>query len=891
MLRKFLALILLGQAFAGPVISEFMASNDRTLTDEDGDSSDWIEIYNPDAEAVDLGGLFLTDDSVEPNKWQFPPTILEAGDWLVVYASGKDRAVSGKVLHTNFKLDAKGESLALVAADGVTILSDFGMPYREQFEDISYGTGSFGEGYMTFPTPGFENSVGTPAGPNFVRVIESAGKLNPGQSLEVTAEVIEAAEVNLVYRVNFEDEITLPMLLGAANQYSATLPGAASGDLVRWRYTAKAPSGIPSRAPGNRLPNDSPVYFGTVVRDSSIESNAPVLEWFIEPRFYQRLTSFIQPVRGGIYYNDEYYDNVSFTLHGQSTLFFAKKSFNLDFNKGHRFRWKEGEPRVRDIDLLTNWADKSKSRQVLAYELLRDAGVPTHFALSVRVQQNGAFFSVADLIEDADDRYLERAGLNPDGVLYKAYDTLLRTGDIKNDDGMVKKTRKEESNADLHQFIRGINRTGAARWDYIYDHVDLPGTINTLAGLVVIMQTDMFDKNYYLYRDTGGSDEWSILPWDLDLTFGRDFRDQTGGYFDNKLYTTGYTEHKELADSVTLVDYLIDGNVNTRAMFFRRLRTLSDQFLMSEYLDEKLDVQLACLDPSSAKRSDARLDFEKWGSWKSGSPVPVSWSDPDPAVESMAEAVVRFRNEWLPARRTEITNNVPDLPSAQNHPAVMFGMLDDHPVSGNQDEEYIELLNQESAAVDLSGWTIAGGVTFEFPAGTVLPPGGTLYVGKNPKAFRARLVSPTGGEQRFLVGPYSGRLSNDGETIELFDPEGNCVDSKTFSGSSGGFDGNGRRDRDHDGIAALLEYALGTSDRIHNALSAPVGDLFSYTERSTMLDFSLVVETSRDLIAWTRDGVEEVGRTTENPLRDRVTVRLPSGGSALYLRLVVVRSE
>ncbi len=99
---------------ATPVINEFMASNGSQpplavgdILDADGDSSDWIELYNPTPEAFDLGGWYLTDDPNEPAKWQFPsPTILAPDGYLLVFASGKDRT-KGQ-LHTNFKLDGEG---------------------------------------------------------------------------------------------------------------------------------------------------------------------------------------------------------------------------------------------------------------------------------------------------------------------------------------------------------------------------------------------------------------------------------------------------------------------------------------------------------------------------------------------------------------------------------------------------------------------------------------------------------------------------------------------------------------------------------------------------------------------------------------------------------------
>lgn len=131
--------------FSAPVITEFQADNSATLSDEDGDFNDWIEVFNPDGADFDLSGCYLTDDELLLTKWQFPAgTNLGASKFLVVFASDKDRTVAGSQLHTNFKITAGGEYLALVAADGMTILHEYVAPYPIQFEDASYGLQQLG---------------------------------------------------------------------------------------------------------------------------------------------------------------------------------------------------------------------------------------------------------------------------------------------------------------------------------------------------------------------------------------------------------------------------------------------------------------------------------------------------------------------------------------------------------------------------------------------------------------------------------------------------------------------------------------------------------------------------------------------------------------------------
>jgi len=120
-------------------ISEFLAQNDGGLEDADGDASDWIEIYNAGSSDANLLGWHLTDDADDLGKWDFPSTVVPAGGFLVVFASGKDRAVAGSELHTNFSISSEGEYLALVEPDGVSLASEFNAPV--QYENVSYGIG------------------------------------------------------------------------------------------------------------------------------------------------------------------------------------------------------------------------------------------------------------------------------------------------------------------------------------------------------------------------------------------------------------------------------------------------------------------------------------------------------------------------------------------------------------------------------------------------------------------------------------------------------------------------------------------------------------------------------------------------------------------------------
>jgi hypothetical protein len=121
-------------------ITELVASNEDGIVDADGDNSDWLEIYNSGSTSVDLSGMYLTDDDEELDKWTFPAgVVIPAGGYRIVFASDKDGVLAGGELHTNFKLSADGEYLALVAANGVTVIDSYTPEFPQQVEDVSYG--------------------------------------------------------------------------------------------------------------------------------------------------------------------------------------------------------------------------------------------------------------------------------------------------------------------------------------------------------------------------------------------------------------------------------------------------------------------------------------------------------------------------------------------------------------------------------------------------------------------------------------------------------------------------------------------------------------------------------------------------------------------------------
>ena len=135
----------------GVKLNELMASNQTVIADEDGDYEDWIELYNDSDGPVSLEGYSLSDDPGMPGKWEFPPIEIGPHEFLLVFASGKDRL--GPQLHSNFKLSSAGEDLMLAGPDQVPV--DVVIPVQlepdQPFGRVPDGSGEWH--VLAFATP------------------------------------------------------------------------------------------------------------------------------------------------------------------------------------------------------------------------------------------------------------------------------------------------------------------------------------------------------------------------------------------------------------------------------------------------------------------------------------------------------------------------------------------------------------------------------------------------------------------------------------------------------------------------------------------------------------------------------------------------------------------
>jgi len=204
--------VYVGQTQVTPRLNEFLASNSGGLRDEDKESSDWIEIYNPNRFAISLAGYKLKDGSSE---WVFPTgSQVEGWGYLVVFASSKNRTEPTANLHTNFGLSAGGEYLALLKPDN-SVATEFSPAFPEQFNNVSYGFTGTGNAFFPVPSPGAQNGGSVPGVVKDVQFSVSRGFFSAPFSLTLTTPTAGAT-------IRYTLDSSTPSLTNGSN-YTAPL--------------------------------------------------------------------------------------------------------------------------------------------------------------------------------------------------------------------------------------------------------------------------------------------------------------------------------------------------------------------------------------------------------------------------------------------------------------------------------------------------------------------------------------------------------------------------------------------------------------------------------------------------------------------------------------------
>ena len=644
-----------------------MADNTQTLADAQGEYHDWIEIHNGWSVNIKLGGWYLTDDPTQLTKWQFPDVTLGGNRSLVVYASGEgasgENAVIAGQYHTNFKLDADGEYLALVNPGG-GIHQEFAPTYPQQYEDISYGLTESGPRYFAAPTPGSDNGLGLENPNNLVVASHPGGTFVESLSLEFYTSHPEAV---IHYTLDgsrptvSSPVFDAPVVLTRTTfvQASAVLPGEEPGPVLAHTYVA-LDSSLESFS--SNLPLAVVDTFGTTLNDDVYSLAA---------------SAFIDTPAGG---RTTLIDSVDFAgpsgikIRGSSSQNFPKKQFAFEtWDTDHEDSAVSlfGLPEEADWVLNGPYSDKTFMRNYLAYKWSNDIGwyAPRTVFFELYLNTDG------DGVVDADDYHgiyvliekIKRDSERVDVEKMTRYDNTepevtggyilkhdrLDPGDtgfntaIENHQLLYVEPKEDEITAAQAQWLSGhLNEfeTALHGADFADPETGYAAYIDVMSFIDQhilnewMKNIDGFKLSQFFYLDRGGKLTAGPM-WDMNLSLGNaNYRGGalTYGWYYETLLTSDVPQGAPVAGAYKWYPRLFE-DPNFQQLYIDRWAELRETVF-------SLDNMTADIDEAVDYLAEARArDFARW-------PRLGEYIWPNPYVWDTYEEEIQYMKDWITER-------------------------------------------------------------------------------------------------------------------------------------------------------------------------------------------------------------------------------------------------
>jgi hypothetical protein len=675
------------------VISEFLADNGSGIRDEDGARSDWIELRNLGIDPVSLAGWFLTDDVTQPAQWRFPPDVtLAPGAYLVVWASGKDRAVEGRELHTNFSLARAGEYLALLDAQ-TNVIDVFEPVYPPQQTDISYGRDLLDPeslGYFATPTPGAPN---VPGGPGFAPdpVFTIPGGLYVTNQLFIE---IHAPSGTLYYSTNGVPpaprsgiRYTGPIPINASTMLLARVyePGLLPSRVVAecYQFVAASLAGFSSNLPLLIIQPAQPGISGVS------SARTPVFVTAIEP-FRGQAALLDPPTHRGM---------GGLNIRGQSSRGFPKKQYRLELTDPAGLG--ENVPLLGlppDDDWILNgpYSDKSLLNNFLAFELHEQMG---HYAVRRRFVEVFLDETRGELVYPADYRgiyvLLERIKINSRRLDIARMGPAV-TAEPELTGGYIFKKDKD-SPGDLNFTTRGgagfsaqslkyhaphprdintaqrtwlrdylvafeealyasdwLTRTGARHYSHF---IDIDAFVDNHWIVEFTKQIDGYRLSNYLHKDRGGKVHMSPI-WDWNLSLGNaDYLagwNPVGWYY-NQIDANGHIWLRRLITGTTSATTR-SGDPDFNQAIVDRWSVLRTNLFHPATVNARIDEIAAYLDAAKDR------EFARWPRLNT-----YVWPNPPLYIQPTYGQIIANKKQWIQDRFDWIDSQVVRTPEF-SHP-------------------------------------------------------------------------------------------------------------------------------------------------------------------------------------------------------------------------------
>ena len=444
------------------VINEFMADNESTVQDEDGDFSDWIELYNPEPTTINLNGYHLTDDKKSLQKWTFPDIEIGPNEFLIIFASGKDKHTESDI-HTNFKISDDGENLILSNSLEIK-LDEFSKV--ELGKDKSFGRlpdGSSNKVSLPSPSPGNSNNIinkllfSYPAGFYESDIDLSINSLL-GDSIYYTIDGSEPTTQSLVYT----SKLRLKNKSNQPNIWSE-IPTTPSQELIS-NPAWKSPGYLIDKAnivrcasfKNNAKTSDTYSQTYIIAEDVFEKYDLPIISLITNANhFFDHDNGIYIPGMGydssnpewtGNYFIDEieserpihieffekdgklgFSQNAGVRIHGGKTRHAAQKSLKLYSRDEYGKRFfkyplmpQNGVDKYERFVLQTTmaaWGGETVIKDILAHEIVKEMDLEKMDYRPVVVFLNGEYWGIHHIRDRVDEEYLSyTTGLDKDSL-------------------------------------------------------------------------------------------------------------------------------------------------------------------------------------------------------------------------------------------------------------------------------------------------------------------------------------------------------------------------------------------------------------------------------------------------------------------------------------------
>ena len=498
------------------LINEFMASNSSVIADEFGEYDDWVELYNPSNNPVDIGGWFITDNLENPTNWQIPTdnalvTTIPANGYILLWF---DKDIQQGPLHVDSKLSASGEEIGLFGPEGTLVDSRI---FEIQQTDISEGrtpNGGIDWGFYSFPTPNAANTTNSGA----IKADTPIASLMSGLYDSTQTVTLTTTTSNAVIYYTTDGSIPTEN----SNLYTSPLSITINTPL---RAVAIAPTYEPSiPATYNYLIDvDHSFAVVTITSDDSLlfDSIIGMYHNYMEDIEIPAHVELIE-TDGTIGFSQiaeiEIQGSASAAFPQKSIAFKAKSSLgnntfdypvfpDLQFDE-YRSLVVRNSGQDRNVTMFRDAFVSSLVRDLSDVDIIQPPKLYTQGYRPSVVYLNGEYWGVYNIRERTDKRYLKtHFDLNEDEVdMVEGIDEA-SLGDNVQWNNLV-------------TFLQTTEFSDDANFDSLKSHIDTEHFMDYVVFNVFIDNWDWPDNNNKRWREKSPDGKWRFISYDHDFTFG-----------------------------------------------------------------------------------------------------------------------------------------------------------------------------------------------------------------------------------------------------------------------------------------------------------------------------------------------------------------------------------